>query len=361
MGRRVGRRVGGGWLPVRHCGLYRARVTGSGPVEGERVPNVDERLNRVRGAVPPRRHNARTIAALTANPGCARRAVLDCAGVDKPALAAQVGFPAQFGQSRFAITRGNAFEARVKADGGAELLRLLGERLGLPIPEAGYTDLSEARGDTGNELRHAHSRELLTRAAAEDVPDQVAALFDHPLLRLEVAGRWVYLEPDLIAGQLGGRFHVVEIKSFAVIDGQADSSKLSAAATQAAVYVLALRDLLAGAGHDPELVSHDVLLVCPQDFSTDPTAELIDVRRQLLVLRRQLARMARVDELLAGLPADLTFDLAADPAGRPTRPPLALRTALETIEARYAPECLAACELARFCRHEAAGHTAALG
>jgi hypothetical protein len=31
------------------------------------------------------------------------------------------------------------------------------------------------------------------------------------------------------------------------------------------------------------------------------------------------------------------------------------------VRARYAPECLAACELARFCRHEARGQTAPLG
>src|SRR3954471_1897833 len=91
----------------------------------------DAILDRLRGTGPARRHNARTIAALTGNPGCARRAVLDSAGVDKPKLAERVGFPAGFGQSRFAITRGNTFEAQVKADGGAELLRLVAERLGV--------------------------------------------------------------------------------------------------------------------------------------------------------------------------------------------------------------------------------------
>src|SRR6266542_2655711 len=53
----------------------------------------------------------------------------------------------------------------------------------------------------------------------------VGALFDHPLLRLSVGGRDVYLEPDLIAFQWKGQFHVVEIKSFPVIDGQAIAIK----------------------------------------------------------------------------------------------------------------------------------------
>ncbi len=77
-------------------------------------------------------------------------------------------------------------------------------------------------------------------------------MFDHPLLRLEVGGRHAYLEPDLIAFQLRGRFHVVEIKSFAVIDGQADGDKVAAAAIQSAVYVLALRDALAELGVPPD-------------------------------------------------------------------------------------------------------------
>ncbi|SCL53749.1 hypothetical protein GA0070606_2171 [Micromonospora citrea] len=315
------------------------------------MTSTEERLAAIRGGVPPRRHNARTIAALTGNPGCTRRAVLDGAGVDKPKLAERIGFPARFGQSRFAITRGNAFEAQVKADGGAELLRLVAERLGVPVPAAAtWTDLGDGPDDD-MAARQRRSAELLAAAAPGDGAD--AALFDHPLLGLDVAGRRVHLEPDLVAARLAGRFHVVEVKSFPVVDGQADPAKVSAAAIQSAVYVLALRELLAAAGRDPELVSHDVVLVCPRDFANQPLASLVDVRKQLLVLRRQLDRMARLDALLAAVPEDFTADVAAEPA--------TLLAALSRVEARYAPECLAACELAYFCRHEARGHTGALG
>ncbi|MGA3561539.1 hypothetical protein [Melissospora conviva] len=308
------------------------------------MTTTEERLARIRGPVPAQRHNARTIAALTGNPGCTRRAVLDGAGIDKTAIAERIGFPARFGQSRFAITRGNAFEARVKADDGAELLRLLAERLGVPAPQATYTDLGAGDGD-----RVARSADVLQNAAAGDD----AALFDHPLLTLDVAGQRVRLEPDLVAARLGGRFHVVEIKSFPVIDGGADAAKVSAAAVQSAVYVLAMRQLLAAAGHDPETVSHEVVLICPRDFSNQPVASLVDVRRQMLALRRQLDRMARLDDLLTGLPAQLCLD--------PSDPPETLRAALAQTEARYAPDCLATCELAFHCRNEAHGQTSALG
>ena len=321
--------------------------------------DLDARLGRIRGDAAPRPHNARTIAALTSNPGCARRAIMDAAGVDKPRLASYIGFTAPFGQSQFAITRGNAFEAQVKANGCAELLRLLREQLGLPIPEVSYDDLEEVGGQRSPLVRHTSTRSLLTRAARAG--DDAGTLFDHPLLRLVVGGRHVYLEPDLIAFRLGGRFHVVEIKSFAVIDGQADGDKVAAAAIQSAVYVLALRDLLRETGTGPVDVAHEVILVCPENFSNRPVATFVDVRKQITVLRRQLSRLARIEALVDLQPPGLTFDLELDDAGVPHRPAAGLADDVRAVPARYAPECLASCEMCYFCRDEARGQTAALG
>jgi hypothetical protein len=301
-------------------------------------------LDRLRGPGRPKRHNARTIAALTGNPGCSRRAVLDAAGVDKPGLAERIGFPGTFGQSRFALARGNGFEALLKADGCALLLEAL-RSVGISAAGVGYDDLGEDADDTLG-ARHDRTRRLLAA-------DARAALIDHPLLTLEVAGQAVFLEPDLIAFQAEGRLHVVEVKSFAIVDGQADGAKVSAAAVQAAVYVLALRRLLRELGHDEQLVSHDVVLVCPANFSLRPQAVVLDVRKQLSTLRRQLSRLASVSSLVEALPESVSFDLAL--------PVPQLLSALTAVEARYAPECLSACELAAYCRHEAAGSTAALG
>ena len=322
------------------------------------MTGTEARLARLRGRTLPCNHNARTIAALAANPGCARRAIMDAAGTDKQRLAAYVGFPAPFGQSRFALSRGNAFEAQVKANGAAELLTLLREHLNLPIPEAHYDDLSEVGGNTSLDLRHVHTRNLLARASTDTA---AGTMFNHPLLRLEVGGRHAYLEPDLIAFQLNGTFHVIEIKSFAVIDGHADGDKVAAAAIQSAVYVLALRQLLAGQGIAAEAVADETILVCPRDFSNRPVVAALDVRKQLTVLRRQLARIARIDELLDVLPPALTFDLDPDQDGVPRRKPSDLADAICQVDARYAPECLSTCEMCFFCRDEARGHTEALG
>jgi hypothetical protein len=311
------------------------------------------RLDQLRGRALPVNHNARTIAALAANPGCSRRALMDAAGVDKQQVATHVGFPAPFGQSQFAIARGNVFEAQVKEGGAAQLLTLLREHLGLDVGQAHYHDLNDVGGNETAQVRHGRTRQLLTGA-----DPATGTMFDHPMLRLAVGGRHAYLEPDLIALQHQGRFHVVEIKSFAIIDGQADPAKVAAAAIQSAVYVHALRDLLGG---DQGRVHYETVLVAPRDFSSQPTVATVDVRRQLTVLRRQLERIASIEGLLDLYPADLTFDLDPDPGGRPRRPPGELVGAIGQVTANYTPDCLATCDLCFLCRDEATGTTGALG
>ncbi|MFE0178521.1 hypothetical protein ACFWZ2_40075 [Streptomyces sp. NPDC059002] len=312
------------------------------PTPPTRGTALRHRLAELRGAdVPPRPLDARALAALAANPGCRRRALLDGAGVDKTALAQSLGSPSGFGQSQFAFMRGNAFEARVKADGGAELLRLAHGRLGggpEPVPgESAVPDLSAA-GPEGRAARTALALREATESAA------AWTLLDHPMLALDVAGTPAFLEPDAVVVHPDGTWTVVEIKSFPMIDGSADAAKVGAAARQAAVYALAL-ERIAERMETPPRVRHHVLLVCPKDFSNFATASAIDVRKQLSVTRRQLARLTRVEDIAAGLPTGTTFDVR--------RPAAELTAAVEAVPATYAPECLAACELAFHCRDRA--------
>lgn len=313
--------------------------------------SLDARLDHLRGATPRQSITARTVAALTANPGCARRALMDAAGADKAEIATSAGFAQPSSLSPFALARGAVFEAQVKASGGADLIRLLRDKLGLALPEVAYDDLETVGGHTGPEVRYHRTRALLLRAARQ--PGEAGTLYDHPMLRLRVGGHLAYLEPDVVAFQVCGRFHVVEIKSFAVIDGRADEESAAAAAMQAAVYVLALQDLLTAEGLPTSLASTSAILVTPENFSRQATASILDVRKQVNVLRRQLARMTRVSTLLDALPPGVTFDLMPDPDGTPSRPRAELAAALETVPARYQPRCLRTCELAGFCRNEA--------
>ncbi|MFD8571828.1 hypothetical protein [Streptomyces sp. NPDC059639] len=314
------------------------------------------RLAELRGPdTPPRPLDARALAALAANPGCSRRALLDGAGVDKGRIADVLGAPATFGQSQFALTRGNAFEARVKADGGAELLRLVHARVGAagtaePTPELVRTPDLSAIGPEGRTARTA----LALRAAVESAAESGTWTFlDHPMVMLDVAGSPAFLEPDAVVVHPDGSWTVVEIKSFPMIDGAADAAKVGAAARQAAVYVLALEQV---AERTPGARVRDrIVLVCPKDFTNLPAASAVDVRKQCSVTRRQLTRLTRIEDIAAALPPGTVFD--------PEQPPEELTAAVESVPAAYAPECLAACELAFHCRDRsrAAGAVTSLG
>ncbi len=273
--------------------------------------------------------------------------------MNKATLASALGSPSAFGQSQFAFMRGNAFEARVKADGGAELLRLVHERLdpgAVPPQGAAVPDLT-AVGPEGRAARTALALREATEAGAW-------TLLDHPLLALDVAGSPAFLEPDAVVVHPDGSWTVVEIKSFPMLDGSADAAKVGAAARQAAVYVLALEQVANRLGADrlgadrvvaePQgraqisNVRHRILLVCPKDFSNLPAASAVDVRKQRSVTRRQLDRLTRIEDIADSLPDGTCF--------APDLPAADLTAAVESVPATYAPECLATCELAFHCR-----------
>ncbi|WP_345641112.1 hypothetical protein [Streptomyces siamensis] len=354
------------------------------PLPRTRGTGLRQRLAELRGPdVPPKSLDARALAALAANPGCERRALLDGAGVDKAKLAGALGAPSGFGQSQFAFMRGNAFEARVKADGGAELLRLVHERLD-PRAEPPTTGVVPDLSAVGPEGRAARTALALREATGAGV----WTLLDHPMVALDVAGSPAFLEPDAVVVHPDGRWTVVEIKSFPMLDGSADPAKVGAAARQSAVYVLALEEVAARLGTPPQEhaaaargagepdtaappapaeapgtavpagapvahgartgapeVSHRILLVCPKDFSNLPAASAVDIRKQRAVTRRQLARLTRVEDIAAALPEGTCFS--------PDLPAAELTTAVEAVPAAYAPECLSACDLAFHCRDRA--------
>ncbi|MGW4196139.1 hypothetical protein [Streptomyces sp. NPDC005004] len=320
------------------------------PPPAERATALRHRLAELRGPeVPAKPLDARALAALASNPGCSRRAILDGAGVDKARLATGLGSPSDYGQSQFALIRGNVFEARVKADRGAELLRLAHacfDPATEPAASAAVPDLT-ADGPKGRTAR----TELALREAAEAGG---WTLLDHPMLTLEVAGAPVFLEPDAVVVHPDGVWTVVEIKSFPMLDGSADPSKVGAAARQSAVYVLALEEVAARLDPAPR-VRHEVLLVCPKDFSNLPTARAVDVRRQRAVTARQLTRLTRIEEIADALPEGTCF--------APDRTSEELTAAVDAVPATYAPECLSSCELAFHCRERsrASGAVTRLG
>ncbi|RFU85436.1 hypothetical protein DY218_17300, partial [Streptomyces triticagri] len=218
-----------------------------------------------------------------------------------------------------------------------------------PEPEPGTARVPEL-GAAGPEGRAARTALALREAASAEA----WTLLDHPLLALDVAGSPAFLEPDAVVVHPDGRWTVVEIKSFPMVDGSADAAKVGAAARQSAVYVLALEEVARRLDPAPE-VRHEVLLVCPRDFSNLPAASAVDTRKQIAVTRRQLARLTRIEEIAEALPPGVTFDTEQDAAE--------IEEAVAAVPATYAPQCLSSCELAFHCRDRAraSGSVTALG
>lgn len=318
---------------------------------------ADSRLDQVRGSLPRAPANARSVAALTQNPGCTRRRVIDSAGVAAHQLAEQIGHPTLRGQSPFAIEGGNRFEERLKKRSGYELLvDALAPYVDLPKPPDLIVEDVNSVGRLKDpqawiDARAKRTDEALTRIArgGEDAPHVV----DHPVLRFDLAGVTVNLEPDALAFRIGDKLELVEIKSYPIIDGQGDAAKLSATAGQASVYHMALRAALERLGFDRELLEWSVILVAPRNFGRTPVAHRIPLKKKSMALTRVLKAVPQTADVLTTLPKGFTFDV--DPGGDldDEAERAALTAAVSSVKAFYVPECVQNCDMAKFCRNEA--------
>jgi hypothetical protein len=307
----------------------------------------------LRGNLPPKAPNARVLAAIRDNPACNARRVLDAAGIDRGAIAARLERSMPEGQSVFAMQRGNRFERLVKEDGYAELIRLLRE-FGYPIeavrvlPLRDMYPIDPRRPDVALARRAAETRAAIVAMARGD--EDAYNLIDGGALQWDFGGAIARLETDGVAWRIGELIRVIEIKSFPIVDGRADSEKVGAAAWQSAVYVAALVDLVEGAGLDPSIVSTEILLIAAKNTSLVPTVVKVDVSRHVRALRRMLARRATIPMILEGLPDGVSLDTAGmsdeDAAAH-------IAEVLEQLGTSYAPSCLRGCSLAFHCRANA--------
>jgi len=315
-----------------------------------------EALDQIRGSLPLARANARSVAALTQNPGCTRRRVIDSAGVSAHQLAERLGHPTTRGQSPFAIEGGNRFEARLKRRSGYELLvEALAPFVDLPTPPALIVEDVNRVG----RLKDAQAWMDARVKRTDDVLAQIARgnahaphVVDHPVLRFDLAGVAVNLEPDALAFRVRDKLELVEIKSYPIIDGQADPAKLSATAGQASVYHMALRATLERLGFDPDLLEWSVILVAPRNFGRTPVAHRIPLKKKSMALTRVLNAVPRTPDVLRELPEGLTFDV--DPGGDlgDDAARAVLAEAVSAVPAFYVPECAQNCDMAKFCRQE---------
>lgn len=324
-------------------------------------------LERLRGQFPTVPFDARRIAATLEQPGCERRITLDAAHVHLNRLAEVLGAPAAR-QSPFAITRGNAFERLVMDSGMAVLLSVVRAELGMSITEVRQVDLSAEQvaasyGKSTSSLRLALTRQRLSEMLVGDA--MAASLVRHPLLAITVAGLVQHVEADVLALVHGGRLHIIEIKSFQAIDGRPDAGKVAETALQSAVYVLAIEDLVQALGYPVSVVSPEVLLVLPANFSFTAVGYRMNVRSRVSRLRRQLASLPSASLIADGLPADLVLPTLPGKGASGKQLEAARRQAADVlagITPTFGDGC-ASCPLFRFCRDEAraSGGLVALG
>jgi hypothetical protein len=310
-------------------------------------------LAALRGTLKQKPPNARALAAIRANPACNARRVIDAAGIDKAALARKLGRPVPEEQSKFALQRGNRFERLVKDDNYAELIRLL-RAAGYPVGPVRVLPLRDLYPiNTHNPVIALGKRASETKkaiVAMAEGREDAYNLIDGGALQWDFGGAIARLEADGIAWRIGDQIRVIEIKSFPIVDGRADSEKVGGAVWQTAVYVAALIDLLEREGLDRTVVSTEVLLVCAKNTSLVPTVVKVDVTAHVRTLRRMLARRATIPTILASLEPGVTLDTTGMTDEEATDH---IAEVLETLGTHYTSSCLSTCPLALHCRETA--------
>ena len=302
---------------------------------------------------------APTVARLAdfANHGhCPTASLAFAEGYDLDRVLQGTAYADPFGQSEFMFERGRMFERLVKQDAGdghcryGPLLELLREHLGFDTPDARIVNLRQELG-TDMEARARRTRRLLREMA--EGREGFANIVDGAVLQAAVAGHVANYEADGLAFRLGGRLRVVEVKSFPVVDGQADPVALAAALDQGALYIHLVRMALEAENLDPDLVSDKLVLVTPRNVGLTPT----------LHERGVGARIDRIRRLLDEVPDEAP---ATGTEGAPVRfaevAPRQGRSAEERIDAAFSicedvgNEFGAACQgcgMYRLCRDRA--------
>lgn len=267
--------------------------------------------------------------------------------LDKAAEAA--GFDASYGQSPFAIARGNRFEAGLFID-EAQKLRAALERKGcLPEGSSGFRDL-RLKLNGGARVRSVdqalrETEEWLLRIASEPSAESIVAA---PMIKIPqgVILPEALLIVDVVAVTTTvdglARITVGEIKVFPDRGGHTDPQQLASARAQAGVYVHALRLAVASLGlvDQIEIATHGFLVFTWPGSNSPSIRAAEDLTYQAIRAERGFDRL---EEVALGVVRD--DDFAAD------NPALIQRVLDAPTD--YSEACLAFCDLVPRCHANA--------
>lgn len=298
------------------------------------------------------------------NPGCEANVVSAVAGVRMDKVAESLGLTPSFGQSPFAIARGNTFERALLEDGAKSLLGALSKSGALPSGAKGLADYRiRMNGGSLRTLEDAltRTRDLLKEAASQGADGLYGKL---PAIiasaTMEIPGQPVMLPDGLLVidalllrpAEDGERAELAvgEIKTYPYRAGYTDSAELATARGQAGVYLHALELFLGELGISDDLVLSPrgaiVLSLSGQNRPVVLADEDLTFQD-----KRAVRGFARLREAAAAV---TPFDPEDEEKG------IAEVLAADTD---YGPGCLSFCDMAPRCRLAAfeAGDAVVLG
>jgi hypothetical protein len=298
------------------------------------------------------------------NPTCGANAISAVHNVRMDKVAKFENLETTFGQSPFAIVRGNTFERSLFFDDAARLIQELVDKDVLPNGAAGFADLrlriNGGRRVTTLDQAILETRELLQRIAAAKTAEQrrrLPAVVAAATVRIP---RGVMLpEAVLIIDALAirsdtGKPTVVvgEIKTYPDRGGHTEPAELALARAQAGIYLHALQLVVRELGVEAEIDLGDKgFLVLSRPGSNQPSVRAgEDLRFQAERARRGFDLLERAALVLPKVPGDpvTAHDLLDAVVGAPTS---------------YSESCLGFCDRAPLCfaRARAAGDPVILG
>jgi hypothetical protein len=284
------------------------------------------------------------------NPTCEANTLSAVHNVRLDKVAEKVGLDPSFGQSPFALARGNIFEAGLFYDDAARLRAALERKGSLPAGSSGFLDL-RLKMNRGTRLTTvdeavAETSEWLRRLASD--PSSSETVIAAPMIKIP---RGVILPEALliidaatvtITDDRRARVTVGEIKVFPDRGGHTDPQQLASARAQAGIYRHALTLTVEALGLAAELViAPDGFLVFTWPGSNSPSIRAgEDLTYQAIRAERGFNRLEEVAQAIVR-----KDDFAAD------NPALIERVLGAPTD--YSEACLSFCDLAPRCHARA--------
>lgn len=284
------------------------------------------------------------------NPTCDANTLSAVHNVRLDKAAEAIGLPVSFGQSPFAIARGNRFEAGLFFDEAQKLRHALERRGCLPRGSAGFLDLRlKMNGGTriasvDQALRQ--TEDWLRRIAAD--PSDPESVVAAPMIKIPkgviLPEALLIIDVVTVTTTVDGRARVAvgEVKVFPDRGGHTDPQQLASARAQAGVYEHALRIAVGALGLADDIdVATDGFLVFTWPGSNSPSVRAHeDLTYQAIRAERGFDRL---EQVALGVVRD--NDFSADN-------PALIQRVLEA-PTDYSEACLSFCDLAPRCHARA--------